>query len=137
LRKLYLGKAALPADLRQAPPAFQDRFLVGSSLLQLRTERNEFDSLEQTKAQLRAAKFPEDLPLTVITALESGSRDHARPAPAYHRELQKQLAAESLFGRQVLAANSGPAVQLEEPNLVITAIEDMIQRSRATVALSK
>ncbi len=44
LRRLYEGDKALSPQLRNLPRSFQNRYLIGSSLVQLRSERNEFDS---------------------------------------------------------------------------------------------
>jgi len=117
LKRLYQGDGALPASIRGLPAAYRNRALVGSSLEQLKSERNEFDSLSLTEAQVRAAPFPRNLRLTVLTALRGMS-------PA-HREQQEKLARLSNLGKQVLAENSGHAIQLDQPELILDAVREL------------
>jgi pimeloyl-ACP methyl ester carboxylesterase len=126
LKRLYRGEQAIPPQLRQEPVAFQNRYLIASSLLQLKSERNEYDSLALSEAQVRAAPFPPDLPLTVITAMRSPSPQKQ----ATHKELQQQLAHSSARGTQVLAENSWHMVPLEQPALIVDAIDRIAAASR-------
>jgi pimeloyl-ACP methyl ester carboxylesterase len=116
LKRLYRGYDAVPPPLRQLPRSFQDRYLIASSLVQLRSERNEFDSLAETERQVRMAPFPQDLPLTVITAASS------------NRELQGRLARLSSQGRQIVAEKSGHMVPLEEPGVIVDAVRELMSR---------
>ena len=120
LKRLMEGTNALPPDLKEAPKAYQDRFLFASSLRQLKYERNEFDSLPLTEAEVREAPFPSELPLTVITAGRN----------AQHWEQQTRLARLSRLGKHVRAGESGHAVQLSQPEIIVDAVEEMIKESR-------
>lgn len=122
LRRLYEGDKALSPQLRNLPRSFQNRYLIGSSLVQLRSERNEFDSLSGTIAQMRLAPFPRDLPLTVITAAQV-------PSPR-HEEIHAKLARSSLFGRQILAKNSGHMIPFDQPGLIVEAVREMARLPR-------
>jgi pimeloyl-ACP methyl ester carboxylesterase len=124
LRLLCEGLATLPPDLRQAPRGFQDRYLMSSSVDQALAGRSEYLALPLTETQVRSAPFPRELPLTVITAMRAGF-------PASHRELQQKLARSSDFGRQIDAAQSGHAIQLDEPELIVDAVLDLVARLRA------
>jgi pimeloyl-ACP methyl ester carboxylesterase len=83
-------------------------------------------------AALRAArdKTPYglgDLPLVVITrglADEGGAE--AAALEEEHRKDQASMAAMSRRGRQVIAEDSGHHVQIEQPGLVIRAIEEIV-----------
>ena len=123
LGRLYKGESALPVELKDAPAAYQRRFLVASPLSQLRSERNEFESLPLTEAELRGARFPEDLPLAVITAgrLENGS---------LHRARQAKLAHLSKRGKQIVAESSGHSVHLFQPGLIVETVQQMIEEGR-------
>jgi pimeloyl-ACP methyl ester carboxylesterase len=57
LKRLYEGTSALPQELKQAPKPDQDRFLFASSLVQLKSERHEFDSLAESDRELARASF--------------------------------------------------------------------------------
>ena len=137
LVRLYRGIAALPPELKTAPSSFQYRFLIAPSVNQIEAARQENASLPQTQAAARAAPFPENLPLTVITALHIISPHLYYPPPvpepaANHRELQSRLAHMSLRGQQIIAADSGHSVQLDQPELIVEAIRNMIDAYRRT-----
>jgi pimeloyl-ACP methyl ester carboxylesterase len=117
LKRLYEGDTALPADIKDLPAAYRHRAVIGSSLEQLRTERNEFDSLSLSEAEVRTAPFPQNLPLTVLTAMRGASPDH--------REVQRKIALLSTQGKQVLAETSGHAIQLDQPELIVNAILEL------------
>ena len=130
LRRMYGGDRAIPPDLREAPRFYQERYLIASSLDQLKLERNEFESLRLTRAQVRENIFPNDLPLTVITAMRFSSNEGAHPSNAPStQELQGRLVRLSRFGKQILARQSGHMVPLDEPELVVTAIQDIAHQS--------
>ena len=116
LERLYLGARAVPPQFKSLPPSYQNRFLVASSLEQLRSERNEFDSLPLTEIQVRESPFPRDLPLEVITAVHGSQR----PTPS-------RLAGLSQFGKQIFAANSGHSVQVDRPDVVLDAIQSLLR----------
>jgi pimeloyl-ACP methyl ester carboxylesterase len=118
LKRLYQGEEALPPDLKDAPKAYRDRFLFASSLRQLKYERNEFDSLPLTEVELQGAAFPSSLPLTVITAGRN----------PLHWERQARLAGMSESGKHVRAEESGHAVQLSQPDVIVEAVEEMIRK---------
>jgi pimeloyl-ACP methyl ester carboxylesterase len=130
LRRMYKGDKAIRGELRDAPQFYRERYLIASSLTQLKFERNEFDSLSLTKAQVRETVFPRDLPLTVITAMHMSAAANSQlsnePNSA-DRELQARLAHSSQFGRQILAW-SGHMVPLDEPELIVSAVEDIIHQ---------
>ena len=117
LKRLYRGDEALPAGMRELPAAYRNRALVGSSLEQLKSERNEFDSLSLSEAEVRAAPFPRNMRLTVLTASRGMS-------PA-HREQQEKLARLSAFGKQVIAESSGHSIQLDQPELILDAVREV------------
>jgi pimeloyl-ACP methyl ester carboxylesterase len=131
---LYQGEKGLPPEFRRLPLSVQRRLLIASSSTQLEAEREEYTSLPESEAEARVAKFPRDLPLTVITARyrtsPSDPRWPTRPWPAAHRELQGKLAQSSSFGKQIIAENSGHVVQLDQPALIISAVRDMVIESR-------
>src|SRR5262249_25055435 len=82
-----------------------------------------------TWAQVRETVFPRDLALTVITALYSGPPDrNPVELPAAHRELQSKLAQSSQLGRQIFARRSGHMVPLDEPELIVSSVQEMIRQ---------
>jgi pimeloyl-ACP methyl ester carboxylesterase len=135
LVRLYRGVAALPPELQSAPASFQYRYMNAPSVNQIEAARQENAALPQTQAEARAASFPRNLPLTVITALHIISPRVYYPSPvpeppANHRELQSRLAHLSLHGQQIIAADSGHSVQLDQPELIVEAVRNMIDARR-------
>jgi hypothetical protein len=115
--------------LRATPAAFQHRFLVGLSYNQAVAVRHELASLRASEAEVRAARFPRDVPLTVITATHIVTTDRIgqpeMPNAPNHFELQANLAALSSRGRQIVV-KSGHQVQLEWPDLIVRAVRQLI-----------
>jgi pimeloyl-ACP methyl ester carboxylesterase len=141
-RRFYLGQQAVPPELASLPAAFRRRFLIGSSMTQIETQRSEAASLPESREQARAAKIPGDLPFTVITAMHVLSPKHPDPRvpdvpPAVHREFHARLARQSARGEQILARNSGHMIPLDQPELIVGAVRDMILQSRRTQGTSR
>jgi len=119
LKRLYKGTAALPPDLKDAPKAYQDRFLFASSMVQLKSERNEFDSLPLSEQELAGVQFPSELPLTVVTAGNDPE----------HWKRQERLVHLSRLGEHEHAAESGHSVQEFQPDVIINAVEEMLKKT--------
>jgi pimeloyl-ACP methyl ester carboxylesterase len=71
--------------------------------------------------QVRQAPPLTGLPLTVIT------RGRPTPVKAIWDVLQSELAAQRPGSRQIIAQNSGHGIQMDEPGVVIAAIQALIQ----------
>jgi pimeloyl-ACP methyl ester carboxylesterase len=128
LKRMYNGYNSLPRELRAAELCYQNRFLVASSIEQLKLERNEFDSLRFTKAEIRQTVFPRDLPLTVITALNLAASP-PQAAVSIHRELQLRLAQSSNYGKQIVVPDSSHMIPLDKPAVIVDALREMTERS--------
>ena len=87
----------------------------------------------RSDAQVRAVGNLGSLPVVVLTA-----RDHGEPPPdlpaaflaAYDgmfQELQRDLAQLSTRGKHIIAEHSGHFIQLDEPELVVTAIQQVVE----------
>ncbi len=123
LRRLYEGDKALSPQLRNLPRSFQNRYLIGSSLVQLRSERNEFDS--------SFGNHRPDAP----RAISPGSCGlPSSPPPKCrvprHEEIHAKLARSSSFGRQILAKNSGHMIPFDQPGLIVEAVREMARLQR-------
>lgn len=132
---LVRGPGALPPGLAGAPKEFQARFLTGPSVEQQKAERSELASLPQSEADVRAARLPRDLPLTVITARHLISpREYYPPPvpepPPSHQAFHERLSHQSLRGKYVIAESSGHQIELDQPELIIEAVEDMMSEFR-------
>jgi pimeloyl-ACP methyl ester carboxylesterase len=82
-------------------------------------------ALEETAAVASRVTSLPDVPLVIIS-----SGDQSPDTIAKHR----QLARLSSQSRHILAAKSGHWIQFDEPDLVVTAIRDVVDRSRQTNA---
>jgi pimeloyl-ACP methyl ester carboxylesterase len=73
-----------------------------------------------------------DLPLVVITrGIPEGTGPEAKAAESEHREDHATLARMSRSGRLVIAERSGHHVQLDEPGLVVTVIQQVVAATTA------
>jgi pimeloyl-ACP methyl ester carboxylesterase len=115
IKRMYAGEDVLPPELKTAPQPFRSRYIIWSPIRQLDAEKSELASLLESDAEVRAAKFPPDVPLTVITALRGKD-------PRIHIAMQERLARLSPVGRHVVTDSKGHFVQLERPQLVLDAI---------------
>lgn len=129
LKPFIEGQHALPPLLREAPAAFQNRFLVGLSYNQAVAVRQELASLDASEAEVRSARFPRELPLTVITATHIVTTDRIgqpeMPNVPRHFELQASLSQMSSRGRQIVV-KSGHQVQMERPDLIVRSVRELI-----------
>lgn len=92
----------------------------------------ENEELAALRAEHANVAYPfGDLPLVVITRGkpdEPGSEGAALEAE--HREDHARVAALSRRGKQIIAARSGHHVQLEEPELVVSTIQEVLALAR-------
>lgn len=130
LVRLVEGERAVPSELRELPVAYRNRFMVGASYDEAAAERAEYNSMNESQAEVRRAPLPSDLPLTVITTpyIVAPGRSNAPPLRAFsgHAVLQAALAHTSIRGKQIVAMDSGHTIQLDRPDLVIGAIREMV-----------
>jgi pimeloyl-ACP methyl ester carboxylesterase len=106
--------------------------VIASSLDQLAAERSELESAPSSQLQARAAAFPRDVPLIVITPLYSRSRGNSSASVTSEtsRDLHRKLAEASAIGTQVFAEQSGHMVQMDQPDVVVAAVRDVLSRVR-------
>lgn len=95
--------------------------------------------LKTSLAQARAAHWKQDIPLIVITA---GLPPKSPGGPVgltdeqfgkisqLWQELQKELATRSPQGKQIIAEKSGHFIQKDQPELVISAIREVVETTR-------
>jgi pimeloyl-ACP methyl ester carboxylesterase len=80
-------------------------------------------ALEETTDVLSRVTFLGEIPVTIVS-----SGDQSDETLAKHRALTR-LSSES---RHIVATNSGHWVQFDEPDLVVAAVRDMVERVRRT-----
>jgi pimeloyl-ACP methyl ester carboxylesterase len=100
----------------------------------------ELASLEESSLEEKDAKITTlgDIPLTVLAHgyLESrlldpiGTKNHEE-YEAFWRADQAELASLSPQGQLIVAEKSGHYIQFDEPDLVITAIEQVLLKAQA------
>jgi pimeloyl-ACP methyl ester carboxylesterase len=79
-------------------------------------------ALERDGAAIAQVVSPAEIPTIVIS---SGNQ------PAEHLQIQRMLADASHAGRHVIAARSSHWVQLDEPGLIVSAIEELVDSDRS------
>jgi len=94
-------------------------------------------------AQLRAANWHSDIPLVVLTrgSASFNPNDYAVPsvAPKFEQirlELQKELVGRSSRGKQIIAEKSGHYIQQDQPELVVDAIRQVMDKIKAAKSSS-
>ena len=94
------------------------------------------DFTENSERRARLAKWHADIPLIVLTAANA-KPDPPGPlaylAPKFEQirqELQQDLVHRSARGKQLIATKSGHYIQRDEPDLVVTAIREVINETR-------
>jgi pimeloyl-ACP methyl ester carboxylesterase len=83
--------------------------------------------MRESAEQVMGTVFRADLPLTVLSASSM---------PADEMEQNRELAARSTRGRHEVVEDSGHWIQLDQPQLVISAIREMLEQVRQSAALS-
>lgn len=121
----YPNEVAGVILLDSASPNEPEGMFVSQSKLALgSTEYFEEAGTPQSNQQIRnAGPFP-NIPLMVMTATNHGLPDQEKDA--WWMELQRELAAASPQGKQIIAQGSGHYIQDDRPALVIDAIQAMI-----------
>jgi pimeloyl-ACP methyl ester carboxylesterase len=90
-----------------------------------RAMADHLDALEETAAAAEGITSLPGVPLTIVSA-----GDQSPATIAKHR----QLAGLSPHGRHIVAARSGHWIQFDEPELVVSAIHDIVIRVRGSSA---
>ena len=88
----------------------------------------EYEELAALRSERSKPEYPlGDLPLVVITrGIPEETGPTARAMEEEHRKDHAAVAALSRRGKQLIATRSGHHVQLEEPELVVSAIEQVV-----------
>ena len=92
----------------------------------------ENEELAALRAQRTTTQYPlGDLPLVVITrGLPEESGADAAALEREHRQDHATIAALSQRGKQIIAERSGHHVQLDEPQLVVSAVREIVTAVR-------
>jgi pimeloyl-ACP methyl ester carboxylesterase len=94
------------------------------------------DLTENGERKARMAAWHADIPLIVLTAANSqpgGVGPLAYLAPKFEQirqELQQDLVHRSAMGKQIIATKSGHFIHHDEPELVVSAIREVIDATR-------
>ena len=101
-----------------------------------RAGSSEVDAIPETIRQIRAAPAFPYVPLIVVTG---GQRMRMVPQAAFeaHQAAQRGRVALSPRGRQVIAERSGHFPQVHEPEVVIDAIREAVERAASTPPSSR
>jgi len=109
-----------PASLAPAVRRFAEA--TGYRAAAYKTAVDELTHLPQSSAEVKAARRQLDIPVVVVTA--------GRGSDAAWLKLQRDQAALSQRGCQIIAENSGHAVELGQPEMVIRAVQSVVDAVR-------
>jgi len=140
------GQQFLPEHARQLPEDQQAAYLMLTSHPNFfATTRAEMDSFVESGKQISQMGDLGDLPLIVLSAkyAQSAEAMRAEGAPdnfpfdefqTTAQALQRELASLSTNSTHMLVADSGHFIQLDRPEQVIEAIQQLLDRSRVQVS---
>lgn len=133
----FSGKNALPPAAKKLPPDLSTMYMeVGFQSKYFRANLDELAAVRESDRQAAESGPLGNLPLTVI---RHGIPDIFSRMPAAEaiqaeqvwQEMQNLLAGLSSDSRSITAENSGHGIQLEQPELVVEAIRQMVDKIRA------
>jgi pimeloyl-ACP methyl ester carboxylesterase len=102
------------------------------------TGNEKIDFTENSERRARMAAWHADIPLVVLTAANAqpgGVGPLAYLAPKFEQirqELQQDLVHRSPRGKHIIATRSGHFIQRDEPELVVSAIREVLTSARGT-----
>lgn len=120
-------------------PEIEDSLHSPGEREKLRTSRSmapqaftdELDAMAESAASIRAAPLPPEMRVVVLTAA------HGEDSPEFRTvwaTLQRRMAGLFPSGRQVMAEQSDHYIQFDEPELVVSAIRELVSAARAPAA---
>jgi pimeloyl-ACP methyl ester carboxylesterase len=128
-----LGERGLPPAAARLPDGLRDAYLaVGFRPAFFRANLDELAAIRQSDAQLRPVQSLGALPTLVVRHGLPDLFARFPPAEAAQAEqawqsLQAGLAAQSTRGRLLVADQSGHAIPLHQPDLVVALIRQLVQ----------
>jgi pimeloyl-ACP methyl ester carboxylesterase len=131
-----MGDKAMPPIAKKLPPEILPMYLeVGFKPNYWANNLDEFEAAAESDKQLSEAGGLGNLPLTVIrhgipdlfTRLPGSQAEQAEQV---WQTLQHELAQLSTNGHLLVAEKSGHGIQLEQPDIVVDAIREMVERVR-------
>jgi pimeloyl-ACP methyl ester carboxylesterase len=92
--------------------------------------RDEYEGVQATYEQAQSAKVPAGVPVILLTA----TQDSGMPAEARRvwAEKHKEWIAKVPGGKLIVAEKSGHFIQAQEPDLVIAAIKEVMEKQKRT-----
>lgn len=130
------GEKAAPPTVMKLPAEIRATYLeVGYQPKYFQTNLDELAAIQESDNQLSKTGSLGNIPLTVIrhgipNLFTSMPAEQAQQAEMVWQELQAELANLSSNSRVVVAENSGHAIQLDQPDLVVASVRQMIETIR-------
>lgn len=132
---VWSGQAQLlPELVTRQPEEWQGPLLAGGFLSgrNFGTALSELTLLEPSMRHVQETTFPNDMPLIVFShgradMFSSLSKRDAQEAEQVWQDLQAQQAALSRQGKLLIAQKSGHDIHIDQPELVIAAVEQMVK----------
>ncbi len=128
-----LGKRAAPAYIQDLPAHVKAMYLESQYFAAVLAEQ---EAIAESNALVKAAGSFGDMPLTVIRhgipdIFSKLPAEQAEQAEEIWRELQAEIAALSTNSQMVVAEQSGHNIPLEQPEVVIAATRELVNRARS------
>ncbi len=129
-RQAYQGIELYPSEIQPIAIALEEQSRAYDCTF------GEASAIPECNAYLRAAKPLHDIPLVVISAGLPRNPDDPQQQFMHQvwLELQSDLTKLSPHGKQIIAEESGHIIQLDQPDLVVSAIRQIVQEVRTDFA---
>jgi pimeloyl-ACP methyl ester carboxylesterase len=129
------GQRALPPAVNKLPLSMREMYLaIGYQQKYFETNLAEFESIAESDKQVANVSRLGDIPLMVIRhgnpeMFSALGPDDAAESESTWQELQNDLASLSDRSTLVVAESSGHMIQLDQPELVVDAIQQFVSNS--------
>jgi pimeloyl-ACP methyl ester carboxylesterase len=120
---------------RISPSAQIDQTLRGTKPAYMRASAEEIKDVERSHAEVREMQVASlgDIPILVIRHGKAQMQmmpDVTRLMEETNRRLQEKVASQSINARLVVADESGHAIQMDQPELVVSSVLEVVQGIR-------
>jgi len=140
----YIGEPRISGSCTSLPPNYPAQFRDAAlatgkrscDSTTLRTILSELDSFGESQEEVsRDSKSLDSLPVTVIShdpdkPIADLSPEINRRTEAIWADIQTELTQLSSRGKHLVAKGSGHYVQVDRPDLVVSSIHDLVEKSR-------
>jgi pimeloyl-ACP methyl ester carboxylesterase len=134
----FKGSEAAPEFVRKLPPRVQPLVTSQFHSQTFKAALAEMEGIENSMREVKQTNFPEAIPLIVIShGMKMFSDSKSEETEYTWQQLQEEMVNLSKEGSLEIAAYSGHDIHLDQPELVIAAIEKIMENQASRKFLNK